>query len=53
MRSSCKAFSQPVIKVGRAQSIVGGVIPGLVVLCSIRKLAEQARGSNPVISIPP
>jgi hypothetical protein len=35
MRSSCKAFSQLVIKVGRP--IVGGAIPGLVVLGPIRK----------------
>jgi hypothetical protein len=34
-----------VIKGGR--SIVGGVIPGLVVLGSIRKQAEQARESKP------
>jgi hypothetical protein len=32
---------------------VGGVIPGLLVLGSIRKQAEQARGSKPVSSIPP
>jgi hypothetical protein len=42
MRSSCKAFSQLVIKGGRALSIVGGAIPGLVVLGSIRKQAEQS-----------
>ena len=51
MRSSCKAFSQLVIKVGEA--VVGGAIPGLIVLGSIRKQAEQARRSNPVSSIPP
>ena len=28
--------------VGKAQLIVGGAIPGLVILGSIRKLAEQA-----------
>ena len=39
MRSSCKAFSQLVIKVGGPT--VGGAIPGLVVLGSIRKEAEQ------------
>jgi hypothetical protein len=33
--------------------IVGGVIPGLVVLSSTRRQAEQARGSKPVSSIPP
>jgi hypothetical protein len=32
---------------------VGEAIPGLVVLDSIRKQAEQARGSKPVINIPP
>jgi hypothetical protein len=32
---------------------MGGAIPGLVVLCSIRKQAEQARESNPVSSTPP
>jgi hypothetical protein len=51
MRSSCKAFSQLVIK--RRGPIVGGAIPGLVVLGSIRKQAEQARRSKPVSSIPP
>jgi hypothetical protein len=51
MRSNCKAFSQLVIKgVG---PIVGGAIPGLVVLGSIRKQVEQARGSKPVSNIPP
>jgi hypothetical protein len=40
MRSSCKAFSQLVIKGGRA--LVGGAISGLAVLGSIRKQAEQA-----------
>ena len=51
MRSSCGAFSQLVIKEGGP--IVGGAIPGLVVLGSIRKQAEQARGSKPVSNIPP
>ena len=32
---------------------MGGAIPGLVVLGSIRKQAEQARGSKPVSNIPP
>jgi hypothetical protein len=41
MRSSCKAFSQLVIKGGKAQPIVGGAIPGLIVLSSIRKQAES------------
>ena len=46
MRSSCKAFSQLVIKGGGP--LVGGAISGLVVLGSIREQAEQARGSKPV-----
>jgi hypothetical protein len=53
MRSSCKAFSQSVTKGERVQPIVGGAIPGLVVLGSIRKQTEQARGSKPVKNIPP
>jgi hypothetical protein len=44
MRSSCKAFSQLVIKVGGP--VVGGTISGLVVLGFIRKQAEQDRGSK-------
>ena len=51
MRSICKAFSQLVIK--RGGPIVGGAIPALVVLGSIREQAEQARGSKPVRNIPP
>jgi hypothetical protein len=51
MRSSCKAFSQLVIKWGGP--LVGGAISGLVVLGSIRKQAEQARGCKPVRNIPP
>jgi hypothetical protein len=39
MRYSCKAFSQLMIKGGGP--MVGGAIPGLVVLGSIRKQAEQ------------
>jgi hypothetical protein len=35
------------------QLIVGGASPKLVVLGSVRKQAEQARGSKPVSSIPP
>ena len=46
MRSSCKTFSQLVIKVGGA--LVDGAISGLVVLGSIREQAEQARGSKPI-----
>ena len=48
-----RAFSLLVIYGGTAQPIVGGAIPGLVVLGSIRKQAEKARGSKPVISTPP
>jgi hypothetical protein len=44
-------FSQLVIKWGGP--IVGGAIPGLIVLGSIREQAEQARGSKPVSNIPP
>jgi hypothetical protein len=51
VRSSCKAFSQLVVKEG--EPIVGGAIPGLVLLRSVRKQAEQARGSKPVSNIPP
>jgi len=32
--------------------MVGGAIPGLVVLSSIREQAEQARGSKPVSNSP-
>jgi hypothetical protein len=51
MRSCCGAFSRLMIK-GKA-ALVGGAIPGLVVLGCIRKQAEQARGSKPVSNIPP
>ena len=51
MRSNCKAFSQLVIKGGGP--IVGGDIPRLIVLGSIRNQTEQARGSKPVSNIPP
>jgi hypothetical protein len=51
MRSNSKAFSQLVIKGERP--LVGGTIPGLVVLGSIREQAEKARGSKPVMNIPP
>jgi len=37
---------------GKSQTIAGGAIPGLVVLVSIRKQTEGARGSQPVNSIP-
>jgi hypothetical protein len=45
MRSSCKAFSQLVIKRGGLR--VGDAIPGLVVLGSIRKQAEQDSNMSP------
>jgi hypothetical protein len=51
MRSSCKAFSQLVIKGGGP--LVGDAIPGLVVLVLLREQAEQARGSKPVRNTPP
>jgi hypothetical protein len=51
VRSSCKAFSQIMIKEGGP--IVGGAILKLVVLGSIRKQAEQGRGNRPVSDIPP
>ena len=51
MRSNCKEFPQLVIKGERP--LVGGTIPGLVVLASIREQAEQARGSKPVRNTPP
>jgi len=47
LRPNCKAFSQLVIK-----AIVARAIPGLV-LSSIRKQAEQVRGSKPVSNTPP
>jgi hypothetical protein len=49
MRSSCKAFSQLVISGGGP--IVGVAILGLGVLGSIRKQAEQARGSKPLVTV--
>jgi hypothetical protein len=33
--------------------MVGGAIPGLVVLASVREQAEQARGNKPVNNTPP
>ena len=44
MRPSCGAFSQLVIKGGGPT--MGGAIPGLLVLGSIREQAEQARGKQ-------
>ena len=51
IRSSCKAFSQLVIKGGGP--LVDDAICGLVVLGSIREQAEQARGGKPLKNIPP
>jgi hypothetical protein len=51
MRSSCKAFSQLVIK-GEGP-LVGGTISGLNSPGSIREQPEQARGSKPVKNITP
>jgi hypothetical protein len=51
MRSSCKAFSQLVIK--GEDPLVGGAISGLLVLGSIREQTEQARGSKTVKNIRP
>ena len=51
MRSRDGAFSQLVIKGGGP--LVGGAIPEMVFLGSIREQAEQARGSKPVSNILP
>jgi hypothetical protein len=51
MRSNGKAYSPLVIK--REGPLVGGTIPGMVALGSIREQAKQARGSKPVRNIPP
>jgi hypothetical protein len=51
MRSSCKAFSQLVIKGKRP--LVGGNHLWAGSLGSISEQTEQARGSKPVKSIPP
>ena len=51
MRSSYKIFSQSVISGGGP--LVGGTIPGLIVLGSIRRQAEQVRRSKSVSNIPP
>jgi hypothetical protein len=53
MGSSSKSCSQLVIDGGRAQPTVGGVIPRLVALGSIRKQVEQAMETKPVSSTPP
>jgi hypothetical protein len=37
---------------GEAQTIMCGAVPGLMVLVSIRKQAEQVRERKPVISTP-
>jgi hypothetical protein len=44
MRSGYKAFSQLVIKTGGP--LVGGAIPGLVVLGSISKLSKSEEASQ-------
>jgi hypothetical protein len=49
MRSSCGAFSQLLIKLGGP--LVGGTIPGLVVLGSIREQAEQASKEHPSMAL--
>jgi hypothetical protein len=51
MRSSCKALSQLVINGGGPS--LGLAIPGLIVLGSIRKQAEQAMRSKSESSTPP
>jgi hypothetical protein len=51
MRTSCKAFSQLLIKWGGL--LVGDVIPALAVLGSKGKQTEQARGGKPVSNNPP
>jgi hypothetical protein len=51
MRSSCGAFSQLVTN--RGGPTVGDAIPGLIVLGSIRKQAEQTSGGKPIRNIPP
>ena len=38
---------------GRAQPVVGGFIPGMVVSGSLREQTEQAMGASQVNSIPP
>ena len=51
MRSSCKAYSQLVIK--GVRPFVCGTISWMAVLGFIRKQAEQSRGSKPVSYISP
>jgi hypothetical protein len=51
MRSSCKAFSQLVIK--REKAPCGWYHLGADSLGSIREQPEQARGGKPVKNIPP
>jgi hypothetical protein len=46
VRCSCKALSSISDQWGKTQDIVGGAIPGLVVLGSISKKAEQAMGGK-------
>jgi hypothetical protein len=53
MRSSCKTFFFSIRDQSvRAQLMVSGAIPGLVVLGSLTKQTEQAMRSKPVSSIP-
>lgn len=53
MRFSSKAFFSISDQQGRAQPTVGSAIPGLLVLCSIRKQNEKAGGSQIVNSTSP
>jgi hypothetical protein len=53
MRPSLKAFFSTSDQAGEDPARCGGAIPWLVVLVSIRKQAEQPRGSKPVSNIPP
>jgi hypothetical protein len=52
MRSSCKVFSQLMIKGGIGR-IVGGAIHPWVGSLGFYMQAEQARGSKPIGNIPP
>lgn len=52
-RANCKAFSYTVMGEGMAQPMVDWAVPGLVVLDSIMRQAEQVSGTKPVSSILP
>ena len=52
-RQAHKTFFKLVVDVEGAQLIVGGVIPRLEVLGSIKKQAEEVIRSKPVIGKPP